>query len=82
MLGIELLRAGERAGHVMIGLARSELDVTDARGVGEVLAQIEPDGVLNCAAWTDVDGAESRPEFPPATHLSPGEDPFTERVKK
>jgi dTDP-4-dehydrorhamnose reductase len=55
MLGQELVRAtgGE-------ALTRAGLDVTDARAVS---AAIGPrDLVINCAAWTDVDGAEKHPE--------------------
>jgi len=62
MLGLEVMRAGERAGHEMTGLPRSELDIRDAAAVAELLARIEPDGILNCAAWTDVDGAEADPD--------------------
>jgi dTDP-4-dehydrorhamnose reductase len=62
MLGSDVMRAGQRAGHEMIGLARRELDVADAKACLEVLAQLEGDAVVNCAAWTDVDGAESAPD--------------------
>jgi dTDP-4-dehydrorhamnose reductase len=62
MLGREVLLAGDRAGHEMIALSHAELDIADAEGTMQVLASIEPDAVLNCAAWTDVDGAESDPE--------------------
>jgi dTDP-4-dehydrorhamnose reductase len=59
MLGLDVLRAGERAGHELVGLTRAELDVSDADAVHEAIARVRPDGALNCAAWTDVDGAES-----------------------
>ncbi|MCI4354887.1 MAG: dTDP-4-dehydrorhamnose reductase [Thermoplasmata archaeon] len=62
MLGLEVMRAGERAGHEMIGLSHSGLDICDEPGTRELLGRLEPDGVLNCAAWTDVDGAESDPD--------------------
>jgi dTDP-4-dehydrorhamnose reductase len=62
MLGLDVLRAGERAGHEMIGLARRDLDIAEARPCLEALAQLEPEAVVNCAAWTDVDGAQSQPE--------------------
>ena len=62
MLGLDVLRAGERAGHDLVGLTRAELDICDAVEVDRALARVRPDAVLNCAAWTDVDGAESHRE--------------------
>ena len=62
MLGLDLMRAGERAGHEMLGLSHGELDICDEAGTFELLGRTEPDAVLNCAAWTDVDGAESHPD--------------------
>jgi dTDP-4-dehydrorhamnose reductase len=62
MLGLDVLRAGERAGHELIGLTRVELDVADTAAVEAAFARVRPEAVLNCAAWTDVDGAESERE--------------------
>ena len=62
MLGLDVLRAGERAGHELIGVDLPELDITDAEAVRAALARARPDAVLNCAAWTDVDGAETHVE--------------------
>jgi dTDP-4-dehydrorhamnose reductase len=62
MLGSDVLLAGERAGHELVGLGRAELDITDADAVDAAFAGVRPDAVLNCAAWTDVDGAESHRE--------------------
>ncbi len=59
MLGQDLLRAGERAGHELVGVNRAELDITDGGAVEEALARLAPDAVVNCAAWTDVDGAQA-----------------------
>ena len=56
MLGQDIMRA---AGGHAIALTRADLDVTDAYAVGEALAGTT---VINCAAYTDVDGAESAPE--------------------
>jgi len=58
MLGRDVMLAAGNAGHQVVGYGHSELDVGDA---GAVTAKVEgerPDVVINCAAWTDVDGAE------------------------
>jgi dTDP-4-dehydrorhamnose reductase len=62
MLGADVARAGERAGHELILVARAALDITDAESVERVVGESPPDAVVNCAAWTDVDGAESQRE--------------------
>jgi dTDP-4-dehydrorhamnose reductase len=62
MLGLDVLRAGERAGHELVGVDLPELDITDPKAVEGAFARIRPEAVLNCAAWTDVDGAESHRE--------------------
>lgn len=46
-------------GDEVFGLTRQELDIADRDAVLKILAEIKPDAVLNCAAFTDVDGAES-----------------------
>ena len=42
---------------------RSELDITDSMKIQSVLKQFEPDWIINAAAYTDVDGAESNEEI-------------------
>lgn len=37
------------------------LDIADAEHVRTVISRESPDAVINCAAWTDVDGSESDP---------------------
>ena len=59
MLGHDVTAAAVRAGHDAIPLARRELDVTDAAAVRAAVAAARPDAIVNCAAWTDVDGAEA-----------------------
>ena len=39
----------------------AQLDVTDAPAVADAMRTIRPHTVFHLAAWTDVDGAESRP---------------------
>ena len=59
MLGRDVVRAAEAVGHDVVGLSRAELDVTDEAAVRRALAGAAPDAVVNCAAWTEVDGAET-----------------------
>ena len=59
MLGLDVLRAGERAGHELVAVDLPELDITDPDAVADGFARIGPEAVLNCAAWTDVDGAQT-----------------------
>jgi dTDP-4-dehydrorhamnose reductase len=59
MLGLDVLRAGERAGWELIGVDLPELDITDPSAVQVAFERVRPDAALNCAAWTDVDGAET-----------------------
>ena len=59
MLGQDVTAAAHRAGHDVLGLARRDLDITDADAVRAAVAAAAPDAVVNCAAWTDVDGAEA-----------------------
>jgi len=58
MLGRDVVHACELRGHRVTGLARAELDICDGPAVDATVARARPDAVVNCAAWTDVDGAE------------------------
>jgi dTDP-4-dehydrorhamnose reductase len=62
MLGQDLVAAARSAGHEVLALPRAELDVADTAAVDEVVGAAHPDVVVNCAAWTNVDGAETSPE--------------------
>jgi dTDP-4-dehydrorhamnose reductase len=57
MLGQDVVSA---AGDGAVALSRADLDVTDAGAAREALDGA--DVVINCAAWTDVDGAEEHAE--------------------
>jgi dTDP-4-dehydrorhamnose reductase len=59
MLGVDLTTLAREEGHDVTGLDQAELDITDAAVVQGVVEHARPDVVVNCAAWTDVDGAES-----------------------
>src|SRR5262245_43210703 len=62
MLGLDVIRAVQRSGHQPLASDLPELDVTDAAAVSEALDDAQPEAIVNCAAWTDVDGAESHPQ--------------------
>jgi dTDP-4-dehydrorhamnose reductase len=51
--------AAGRQDHDVAAQTHRELDITDAAALGALLAAERPEAVVNCAAWTDVDGAES-----------------------
>jgi dTDP-4-dehydrorhamnose reductase len=58
MLGRDVMLAADNAGHEVVGFGHAELDVTDVGAVAAKLEAERPGVVINCAAWTDVDGAE------------------------
>ncbi|MDQ3933917.1 MAG: dTDP-4-dehydrorhamnose reductase [Actinomycetota bacterium] len=62
MLGRDVTLAARAANHEVVALAREELDLLDRRRVRRTLDAEAPHAVINCAAWTDVDGAESGEE--------------------
>lgn len=47
------------ATHLVLNPTRGELDLADLKAVDEYLNKHRPDLIINCAAWTNVDGAES-----------------------
>ena len=58
MLGRDVVLAAGNAGHDVIGFGHTELDVTDSAALAAKFELERPDVAINCAAWTDVDGAE------------------------
>jgi dTDP-4-dehydrorhamnose reductase len=62
MLGADVRRTGARAEHELILVDLPELDITDEQAVLAFYERERPDATINCAAWTDVDGAESHRE--------------------
>ncbi len=59
MLGQDVVAAASAAGHDVTALARRDLDITNADAVRHAVLDAQPAAVVNCAAYTDVDGAEA-----------------------
>ncbi len=59
MLGQDVSAVARAAGHEVLGYGHAELDITDGAAVDAVVRGSQPQAVINCAAWTNVDGAET-----------------------
>src|SRR5690625_7047919 len=57
-LGQEWEKFLTERGATFTAYSSSRLDITNPRQIKEIMKADQPDIVLNCAAWTDVDGAE------------------------
>jgi dTDP-4-dehydrorhamnose reductase len=62
MLGRDIVLAAGNAGHDIVGFGHAELDIADEAAVAAKFGLERPDVAINCAAWTDVDGAEEHEE--------------------
>lgn len=56
-LGREIARQGQ--GHELVLTDVDTLDITDGKSVMNIFRDIQPQAVIHCAAYTNVDGAES-----------------------
>ena len=63
MLGHRVVDQARELGHEATGSDHDDLDLVDEAAVHQRLAAERPDAVINCAAYTDVDGAESAEEL-------------------
>lgn len=73
-LGSVLVSAARAAGHEVYALDHRALDVTDQPRVKEVLCDLRPQLVINCAAFTDVPGAEKDPAQCAAVNIQGAEN--------
>jgi dTDP-4-dehydrorhamnose reductase len=61
MVGQAVRLECERLGDDVVAYDRESLDITDAQLVLTTFERDQPSAVINCAAWTDVDGCERDP---------------------
>lgn len=61
LLGKALMR--EWKGEEVVGLSSRDVDIRDAGRVGSLVTETRPNWIVLSAAYTDVDGCESRPEL-------------------
>ncbi|MBA3746147.1 MAG: dTDP-4-dehydrorhamnose reductase [Solirubrobacterales bacterium] len=59
MLGRAVVACARELGHDVRGVTRAELDIAVQAAVIVTMHEYRPDVVFNCAAYTDVDGAEN-----------------------
>lgn len=68
LVGTALVALCRREGDEVAPLDHVALDISDKASVETAIARERPDVVINCAAWTDVDGCERNPELAFATN--------------
>lgn len=62
LVGKAVVTHCEAAGETLAAFDHHALDVSDEAAVNAAFDAVVPDAVINCAAWTDVDGCESNRE--------------------
>jgi dTDP-4-dehydrorhamnose reductase len=58
-LGIAVSQELDKHGIAFYAWNSKDLDITQSSNVGEAIEKLCPTVIINCAAWTDVDGAET-----------------------
>jgi dTDP-4-dehydrorhamnose reductase len=61
-LGFDVVKELTAKGHEAVGVGRSELDITDGPAVSAFVQNLKPGAIIHCAAYTNVDAAESDQE--------------------
>ncbi|MFC4323378.1 dTDP-4-dehydrorhamnose reductase [Litchfieldia salsa] len=57
-LGHDVVKSLGSRNHEVHGVEREQLDITNEADVKSLIAEIKPDAIIHCAAYTNVDGAE------------------------
>jgi dTDP-4-dehydrorhamnose reductase len=63
MVGRAVCEHCHSLGDRVVSYSHQDLDVGDFNTIMKTLRDEQPDVVINCAAWTDVDGCELQPEL-------------------
>jgi dTDP-4-dehydrorhamnose reductase len=63
MLGRRVVAVAQERGWDVTGIDVDEADITDATAIGAVVANLDPDVVVHCAAYTNVDAAEENEDL-------------------
>jgi dTDP-4-dehydrorhamnose reductase len=58
-LGYDVLRELKKKGHEAYGTVRNDFDLTDETSVFAYVKKVMPDAIIHCAAYTNVDKAET-----------------------
>ena len=59
-LGIAISEELDKHGIAFDAWSSKDLDITQSSRVSEAIEKLSPTMIINCAAWTDVDGADNR----------------------
>jgi dTDP-4-dehydrorhamnose reductase len=59
LVGSALVSHCKQIGDEVLAYPRQRLDIVDGELVNKTITETHPEIVINCAAWTDVDGCES-----------------------
>jgi dTDP-4-dehydrorhamnose reductase len=70
MLGTDVQTAARAADVEVAALTRADVDISDRHAVTAAIAAASPDAVINCAAYTNVDRAESDPDAAAAVNTA------------
>ena len=62
-LGSDLVSLLMLSGYKVFGLGRTDLDITNEEEVNKVISFLKPEIIIHCAAYTQVDKAESDSDF-------------------
>lgn len=54
---------GIQDGSAVVSAPYMQLDITDRDAVQKIIKELQPDAIIHCAAWTNVDGAEDKQDI-------------------